>query len=137
MLEHCALYSIDGDLVDFVACRGGLTGWSGISGTMEPQHMERMDEHIPEIQRTIVQVPTKTLQGVLLFHNIKQLDYCCLDIEGAEYPVLAVFPFEEFDIDVFDIEDNFGNYPIEALMKKNGYEKLIRLGVSDIYRRKR
>jgi FkbM family methyltransferase len=133
--EKCAIYDRDGETIEFTACAGHLTGWSGIKKELEPQHLERMEINIPASLRSSVMVPTMTLASVLKKHGLQRLDYCCLDIEGAEFAVLKVFPFAEFDIEIFDIEDNFGNYPIEKLMIENGYRKIVRLGVSDIYQK--
>lgn len=80
-------------------------------------------------------MPALTLAFLLRKHDITHVDYLTLDIEGAEFSVLRVFPFADFDIDVFDIEDNFGNYPIGELMEQNGYKKIMEMGVSKIYRR--
>lgn len=131
--ENCALWDTDGKMIEFEACIGGLRGWSGVSEAIEPQHRERMDKNIPAENRKKLQVPTLTLQSVLNKHGLRDIDYCTLDIEGAEHTVLKAFPFHKFNIRIFDIEDNFHNFPIETLMAENGYKKLIRLGVSDIY----
>ena len=86
--------------------------------------------------RESVLVEAKTLAKVLDQAGLVEIDYVILDIEGAEYPVLQVFPFERFKIEIFEIENNFDNYPIEELMVSKGYTKIKRMGVSDIYQRK-
>jgi FkbM family methyltransferase len=134
--EHCALMDRCGE-VQFKAFKGGLVGWSAAIETLEPQHSDRIAANISQDLQQIITVPALTLEAVLDKHGLKSVDYLTLDIEGAEFNVLRAFPFNKFSIDIFDIEDNFGNFPIEALMNSNGYDKLIRLGVSDIYRKRK
>ena len=117
---------------DFELCDGGLFGWSGIAESMEFEHKTRMVEKVKN--RSLIKVACATLQSVLAEAGIKTLDYCVLDIEGAEWPVLMAYDWS-VPVEVFEIEDNFGNYPIDAFMAGHGYKKLIRLGVSNLYRK--
>lgn len=132
--EHCALYDTAG-VEKFVMIEGGLVGWSGIDEAIEPQHRERIEKNIDTANRQTIDIRTMPLADVLRKHGLTKIDYLSLDIEGAELKVLSVFPFEEFDIDVFDIENNFDNPEIEQIMTEFGYRKIARLGVNDIYRR--
>jgi hypothetical protein len=114
---------------------GGLFGWSGIKEYIEDEHRERIEKHIPEENRKVISVPCITLNKILKKHNMKKIDYMSIDVEGAEYPILKAFDFDKFDVDVFDIENNFGNDKIDELMVANGYKKIARLDVNDIYRK--
>jgi FkbM family methyltransferase len=116
---------------EFELCDGGLFGWSGIAESMEFEHRTRMVEKVKN--RSLIKVACAPLQSVLAEAGIKTLDYCVLDIEGAEWPVLMAYDWS-VPVEVFEIEDNFGNYPIDSFMAGHGYKKLIRLGVSNIYR---
>jgi hypothetical protein len=112
-------------------------GWSGKVETLDPQHHKRINEQIPADHRALIDVPQFTLNTVLSKHDLKRIDYFCLDVEGGEFSSLKVFDFWRFDIDVFEVEDNFGNHPIRELMNMNGFDRLIKLGPSDIYRNRR
>ncbi len=116
----------------FLRCVGGLTGWSGIDEKIEPEHRLRIKNHV-KVSET-VEIACMTLQEALQHAGITRVDYCVLDIEGAEYGVLQAFDWK-IPIEVFEIEDNFGNYPFDRLMEDRGYKKLIRLGVSNIYQK--
>jgi FkbM family methyltransferase len=135
IVEHCALMSVDDYAVSYIKIKGGLFGWGGIRRHIEPQHMARILEHTKETDRETVLVRGICLDTLLTTHGLKKIDYLTLDIEGAEYSVIEVFPFHKYDIDVFEIENNFDNYPIEEIMNKNGFKKINRMGVSDIYRK--
>jgi FkbM family methyltransferase len=129
---HGALNDREGH-ADFLACVGGLTGWSGMPDRFEREHADRVIEKIKSEQRTVVTVPCFRLQTVLGAHGITRIDYATLDIEGAEYQVLQAFDWS-VPIDVFEIEDNFGNFPIDQFMGKRGYMKIARMGVSSIFK---
>jgi FkbM family methyltransferase len=114
---------------DFVM--SGVPGWSGLYEFFEPEHRTRLDQAMSKL----TQVPTVTLAQALVAADLVHIDYLSVDVEGAELPILSVFPFEDFDVDVFGIENNFGNEAIARLMVSNGYAKIGRVGVDDFYRR--
>ncbi len=58
-----------------------------------------------------------------------------IDVEGAELAILGQFNFGEFDIDVIEVENNYGDRAVEGLMGVNGYRKIHTLEINDIYRR--
>ena len=133
--ENTALWYEDGENVEFIRIEGDLRGWSGIRDSIEPQRMKQIRESVvTENNRmaTII-VPAMCLVSMLLRHSLKKIDLFSLDIEGAEYLALKYFPFKNFDIRVFVIEDNFHNYPLQDLMNRNGYTKIHTCGPNDIY----
>ena len=130
--EECAV-APRGGVMEFVQCEGGLRGWSGLAEYIEPRHEERMRVNIPNDQRRLLRVPCVTLNELLEKHKLYQVDYLSIDVEGAEFEILKTLDFDRFHARVFDIENNFGNSPIEALMKSKGYVKIQRLGVNDIF----
>lgn len=134
-VEHCAVTNSDSEACAYIQIKGGLFGWGGLKEHIEPQHMARIIDHVKESDRQTHLVPALTLDALLTKHGITEIDYATLDIEGAEYQTLLAFPFVKYTIEIFEIENNFDNYPIEELMVKNGFEKIKRMGVSDIFRR--
>lgn len=137
IVHHCALTDRDDYAVPYVSIAGGLFGWGGVREGIEPQHQERIERHTRPEDRETILVPSITLDSLLSKYGFKRIDYMTLDIEGMEFKVLSAFPFEKYDIEIMEIEDNFGNYPIEALMILKGFTKINRMGVSDIYRKVR
>jgi len=133
--EHAALWNEDNCTVTFSSFSGGLRGWSGVQSTMEQQHLDRIKKNIPNALAKSIEVPAMRLKTLLFKHGLKKIDLFSLDIEGAEYTVLKDFPFNEFDIRICIIENNFNTYPIDELMNKNGYKKLTTLGVSVVYQK--
>lgn len=120
----------------FLKCDGGLYGWSGLIEGIEYQHLKRIAEHIPEEKQSIIEVKCELLNNVLRKYFLQDIDYMGIDTEGMEYNILSSFSFDKFNVEVFDIENNFMNFPIEELMNEKGYKKIIRLDVNDIYIKK-
>ncbi|CAD7935343.1 unnamed protein product [Amoebophrya sp. A25] len=62
------------------------------------------------------------------------VDYISLDAEHAEVEILKVFPFSEYDIQVWLIEvqpDNF--YAVDSILLSNGFGKVAVLGGDHVY----
>lgn len=133
-VDNAAIYHKAGK-ARFLAVEGGLTGWGGIVDTIDPRHAERIQKQIREGDRYEIDVPCVTLAEMLKKHDLRKVDFLSLDTEGSEYPILKDFPFSDFDINIFAIENNFGTHPVEELMLANGYEKLTKLKVTEIYRK--
>ncbi len=110
-----------------------ITGWSGLSIYMDPRHDARIwNEGVAT--RTFY-VPVLPLADVLRSCGLHQIDYMSIDVEGAELAILGEFPFADFDIDVIEVENNYGERFVEAVMAGNNYSKIHTLEINDIYRR--
>lgn len=103
-----------------------VVGWSGFARV----------PHERRASRPIWPVKVRTLPLAELLRDVgaPRVDYLSLDLEGAEFEVLAGFPFGEFAIDVLGVEDN-GVSELRALMEKNGYRPIGRVGQDDFWRR--
>jgi FkbM family methyltransferase len=111
------------------------SGWSGLSGQIDPRHRARIGETAVEA----FHVATLPLAAILKHFGLFEIDYLSIDVEGAEVALLAPFlpDFDYFDIDVLDVENNYGEPVVETLMMAAGYRKIAMLGINDIYRRTR
>jgi FkbM family methyltransferase len=68
-----------------------------------------------------IEVEAITLHELLKRHNApKVIDYVALDMEGAEYPVLKDFPFDEYHIRLMTIEES--SEELKGLLEEAGFE---------------
>ena len=91
-------------------------------------------------KNTIIQkhmFKTRTLESILVEHNApSEIGYMNLDIEGAEFEVLRVFPFDKYKFNCISIEHNFETEKrnkIYKLLVMNGYELARSVYVDDWY----
>ena len=85
---------------------------------------------------TVTTVPATRLDTLLRAHGLRQIDYCSIDVEGAERAILRCFDFDEFDIAALSLENNRrGPEPVsyEDIMAPAGYRKAAVLGVDEIW----
>ena len=89
----------------------------------------------PDQRETIVSVPTMRLDTLLTVHNIRHVDYCSIDVEGAERAILSDFDFQAFDISVISLENNAGNEAdsLADILKPAGYRLAAVIGVDEIW----
>lgn len=74
-------------------------------------------------QSEIVQLNCLTLESVLNKHNApKTIDYVGLDIEGSEYEVLRVFPFEKYKILTMSIE---GSESFQSFLESKNFVRVV------------
>ncbi len=121
----CALSSTDG-FADFDVVLGALRGWSGLTATANRRR---------EVPYVTTLVRARPLAAVLHEHEVVSVDYLSLDVEGAEFDVLSVYPFDAIPIRVIGVEDNNAdNRALRELLLGRGYEYLARVGVDEFWR---
>jgi hypothetical protein len=80
---------------------------------------------------------TRTLESILVEYDVpSEIGYMNLDIEGAEYEVLRVFPFDKYKFKCISIEHNFEvekRNNIFKLLVSKGYQLVKTVHVDDWY----
>lgn len=113
------LYSTDGETVEF--CIASDNDYSGIEHCLG-SHRNHVFQTLQE-KRTMT---TTKLQTVLDENDApKYISYLNLDVEGAEYDILKVFPFERYAFGCITFEHNYEmdkKQQIHDLLVQNGYE---------------
>ena len=106
-------------------------GWSGLTKSIEEKHWQRIKDH--GFEKYEIKVKTKNINNILFENGIKKIDYMSIDVEGNEGMILKSINFDEYEIDVIEVETNFAPGIYHNFMIEKGYVPLERLGVNDIY----
>jgi FkbM family methyltransferase len=132
----CLGYAVAGKSgqAEFMEVTSGYTQMSGFLNSYAPDLLQKVRAN-PKHEETIHSLSALTLQSVLEQHKLRKIDFLSLDVEGGEMDILADFPVEKFEIDVFSIENNAQSGDLPKLMKSKGYELVEFVGVDDIYRK--
>ena len=132
---HAAVTDHDGK-ANFIEITSGLTMMSGLAEVYEPEILKATRKHPNHIERNIV-VPAITLDSLLRKYKMFCVDYCSIDVEGAEKSILKQFRFDDFDISVFSIENNSGNRDksVQVILESAGYRLIEIIGNDEIYSR--
>ena len=119
---------------EFLDVQAGLTQMGGLVASYDAK-LRAAVEADPRHKGTVIRVPTQPLARILDDHGLDEIDYISLDVEGGEMPVLSAFPFENYRITAWTIENNAGGKEIRELMQAKGYRLAEALGVDDVYLR--
>ena len=134
---HAAVSDRDGT-ADFLEVTSGLMQMSGLIEHYPDKTLGaiRRDKRHSE---TVVTVPAARLDTLLRAHGLRQIDYCSIDVEGAERAVLRSIDFDEFDIAALSIENNrAGPDPASYadIMGPAGYRQAAVVGKDEIWVRR-
>ena len=134
---HAAVSDRDGT-ADFLEVTSGLMQMSGLVEHYPDETLGaiRLDKRHAE---TVVTVPAARLDTLLRTHGLRQIDYCSIDVEGAERAVLRSIDFNEFDIAVLSIENNrAGPEPASYadILGPAGYRRAAVVGKDEIWVRR-
>jgi len=135
---NTAIYAHDG-AISFERYDGGAAGWGGVAETFEAETRKLIEEYRLKTKkplerfREFINIPCITLDRALSQNSISHIDYLSIDVEGAEYTILSVFPFSKYSISVIGVENNNNKPQIDALMISNDFQKVARIGSDDIY----
>ena len=131
---HAAVADQDGT-AQFLEVTSGLTQMGGLMDHYPSEALERIRRDRRHSE-TVVTVPAMRLDTLLRARGLQKIDYCSIDVEGAERAVLRSIDFDEFDIAVLSIENNrSGPDPASYadIMGPAGYRQVAVLGMDEIW----
>lgn len=132
----CLGFAVAGHSGDaqFMEVTSGYTQMSGFLDSYADDLLIKVRDN-PQHKEVMHDLAKKTLQSILDENNLKKIDYLSLDVEGGEMDILTNFPFDNYDIDMFSIENNAQTTDLPQLMQSKGYDLVEFVGVDDIYRK--
>lgn len=104
-----------------------ITGYSemlsGLITEYDARHLERINREIKSRGGDYrdIEVDCYNLVDVLQKHGISHVDYLNIDIEGAEYRVLQSIDFNNIEIGVIGVENNYRDWRIPRFLTSKGY----------------
>jgi len=110
---------------------------SGLVDYYEKDHLARIDNEIRQYggSKTEIEVETLNINDLLRERNIHHIDYCNIDVEGAEYEILKTIDFDDLEIDVLTVENNYGSPDMRDFMASRNYRLIAQLGCDDVFQR--
>ena len=121
---------------EFLEVTSGLTQMGGLVNHYPDEALAgiRRDERHAE---TVVTVPSTRLDTLLRVLALEKIDYCSIDVEGAERAVLRSIDFEATDIAVLSIENaRPARTSYQDIMDPAGYRLAAVLGKDEIWARR-
>ncbi len=131
---HAAVSDQDGT-AEFLEVTSGLTQMGGLMDHYPGEALGRIRRDKRHAE-TVVTVPATRLDTLLRARGLQKIDYCSIDVEGAERAVLRSLDFDEFDIAALSIENNrSGPAPASYadIMGPAGYRQVAVLGKDEIW----
>ena len=138
--ENVLVSDKSGEVVDFWECRGYGQGCSGIIRNYHPEMAKRVKHYEKShgSSHKIRQLPTVTIMDLFKKHKVTKVDYFSLDVEGSELKVLQGIDFDKVDIDIFSIENEYGDLTvIPKFMASVGYRFVCHLAIDAVFRKRR
>jgi FkbM family methyltransferase len=125
----------------FLRVKGEFVDTEMLSGLVEDydlRHIERIDREIKEYggSKEEIEVTCYDINQVLIDNNINQVDFFTIDTEGNELKILKTINFDQFDFDIFIVENNYETNEINNLMTANGFKRIKKIGHDEVYRNK-
>ena len=120
-IEELAILNRTG-VSNFTAIDGYADALSGISEFYDKQFVERVKSETKEEERRTIEVKVDTLQNVIDKYGVYDIDYCSIDVEGAELEVLKSIDFSKTNIHCFTIENQYDDPKIiRSFLLEKGY----------------
>lgn len=125
-------------MVAFTSISGYSEMLSGISDSYDERHKERISQELKLKGGAVkeIEVPALPIASLIMKYNLKEVQFCSIDTEGNEWPILCSFPFEILKPQIFLVENNYRDKRFRELLEEQGYSFVIRLG-DEIYLNRR
>lgn len=125
----------------FLRVKGAFVDTEMLSGLLEDydeRHLERIDREIKEYggSKEEIEVKCYDINTILKENNISKVDFFTIDTEGNELKILKTIRFNDFDFDLFIVENNYETDDINQLMSFNGFKRIKKIGHDEVYRKK-
>tara|TARA_B100000809_G_scaffold46738_1_gene41152 strand:+ start:17418 stop:18077 length:660 start_codon:yes stop_codon:yes gene_type:complete len=125
----------------FLRVRGEFVDTEMLSGLVEDydsRHLERIDREIKEYggSKEEIEVTCYDINKILTDNQINQVDFFTIDTEGNELKILKTINFDQFDFDIFIVENNYETDEMNDLMTANGFKRIKKIGHDEVYRNK-
>lgn len=112
-------------IADFIRNTGATELISGLYKDYDKRHHRRLqyENHNYGGKTQLIKVNTKKIETICDEHNIKNINYLSIDVEGAEFDVIKSINFDKVFIDVIGFENNYNDnsLPIIDYLMENGY----------------
>jgi FkbM family methyltransferase len=112
-------------VADFIHNTGYTEMISGLYKDYDNRHNKRLQDEISQYggNTQLIKVNTKKIETICNEHNIKNINYLSIDVEGAEFDVIKSINFEKVFIDVIGFENNYNDssVPIVEYLINKGY----------------
>jgi FkbM family methyltransferase len=132
-IVHAAIADKNG-VAEFMDVVSGATQMGGLVEHYVRARLDKVRTYPGHIEQR-VRVPTMTLASLLGSAGLKHVDYCSIDVEGAERSILENFNFRDYDISVFSIENDVLNdsTSVKDIFVPAGYRLADVIGIDEIY----
>ena len=132
--ENFAISNEEGD-AKFLAVDGYSSSLSGLTKHYESAHKDRISAEINEHKSEFDKITVKMipLQKLLDKYGFEVIDYCSVDVEGAELQVLESIDFEKTHIKYFSIENNYNTTDCKDFLETKGYSLVTKIKWDDIF----
>lgn len=117
--ENFAVWKEDVDL-DFLVVTGYPEQLSGIVESYDPRHLNRVDREIAihKGSKRIERIQGRKFDTIV---DHRKVDFLSVDTEGSELQILMAIDFDNNDITVICVENNFNDPQIPQFLTSKGY----------------
>lgn len=130
---HAAISDRNGE-AEFMDVISGATQMGGIPQHYIPSKLQQVLQYPGHAERRVT-VPAMTLGALLDSRGLKHVDYCSIDVEGAEKVILGAVDFRQYDITVISVENAVGHETssVKHILEPAGYRLVEVIGSDEIY----
>src|SRR5262249_36844499 len=133
LCEQVCIADVDGE-AEFVDIAGQDSHASGLGLTLDRNLLDRARSGALSAARRTV--PVRKFAALLDQHSLHEIDYCSIDVAGAERQILASLDPARFNVKVLTVA-TYGNEPaIVELLEGRGYLRFAKIGEDVVFRRR-
>jgi len=132
---NCAVWDHN-TKVKFLALTGPTEMLSGIQESYDPKHYQRIQFELRRDGGTseIIEIDALKFESIVMN---KKIDFMSIDTEGSELQILKQINFENYDIELICVENNFFEHKFEEFFLTKGYHLHCNIGIDFFFKKNR
>jgi FkbM family methyltransferase len=130
---NCAVWN-ENTKVKFLVLTGPTEMLSGIYESYDPKHYQRIQHELRRDGGTSDLIEIEALKFESIVQN-KNIDFMSIDTEGSELQILQKIDFENYNIDLICVENNFFESKFEEFLVTKGYYFHSNVGIDYFFKK--
>jgi FkbM family methyltransferase len=122
-------------MLKFAKVSGHAEMLSGIVDDYDPKHLKRIKREVTQHGGDVelIEVAAVSVNKLLESMGVTTVDFCSIDTEGGELPILQGIDFKRFHFRTIAVENNYRSVEFRKLLTAAGFKLLHTVSCDEIY----
>jgi hypothetical protein len=108
---------------------------SGLVDSYHPTHIDRINTEVSSMNQIVTDIEVRCydINKLLVDNKLTNIDFLSIDIEGGELEVLKSINYNQIEIGIILVENNYKDQNLRSFLESKEYRFIGELSIDDIF----